>query len=509
MKHLNPPRARYWLRLAFAGAVALLTTPTPLKAQQAGTDWSSWLGRLGDTVDKLSEMAVSPEQERQIAETERPKVMAQFGGEYIDQAWQSYVTGIVQNLARASARPDITYTVTILNSPVVNAFALPAGYVFATRGLLALVENEAELAGVLAHEIGHVTARHTTQRYGRSVVVGGGTQLLGWLTGSTSLQGLGEAAGMLWIQGFSREQEFQADELGVQTMARAGYDPRAMATFLEKLQQQDALQATLAGRKPGEGDKLNLFATHPRTADRVERAIQQAGLAGATGGRVDRDAYLRRVDGLLYGDDPAQGFVRGRTFLHPELGFRFEVPEGFQLLNGVAEVTAPGPNGAVILFDDAGEAYRGTMRSYITERWGQQTPLMNVEPLAVNGMDGASAIARMNTQTGPVDVRFTAVRFAPDRIYRFQFVAPTQYAQALWPEFGKVTDSFRRLTPQEIASVKPQRLRLVAAGPQDTVETMAKRLAQTDHQVERFRALNGLKPNDRVAAGRLYKIVTE
>ncbi len=175
-------------------------------------------------------MAVSPEQEREIAETERPKVMAQFGGEYIDQAWKDYVTGIVQKLAQASARPDISYTVTILNSPVVNAFALPAGYVFATRGLLALVENEAELAGVLAHEIGHVTARHTTQRYGRSVVVGGGTQILGWLTGSTSLRGLARPRGMLWIQGFSREQEFQADELGVATMARAGYDPRAMAS---------------------------------------------------------------------------------------------------------------------------------------------------------------------------------------------------------------------------------------------------------------------------------------
>ena len=509
MSKLTPTRIRTWLRLAFAGAALLLSMPVPLKAQQSGTDWGSLLGRLGETVDKLSEMAVSPEQEREIAETERPKVMAQFGGEYIDQAWRDYVTGIVQNLARFSARPDLPYTVTILNSPVVNAFALPAGYVFVTRGLLALVETEAELAGVLAHEMGHVTARHTAQRYGRSVVVGGGTQLLGWLTGSTSLQGIGEAAGSLWIQGFSREQEFQADELGVQTMARASYDPRAMASFLEKLQQQDALQATLAGRQPGEGDKLNLFATHPRTAERVERAIQQAGLSGVTQGRNEREAYLRRVDGLLYGDDPAQGFVRGRTFLHPQLGFRFEVPEGFQLLNGVEEVTAPGPNGATILFDAAGETFGGNMRAYIAERWGKQAPLMNLEPLAVNGMDGASALARLNTQSGPVDVRFTAVRFAPDRIYRFQFLAPTQYAQALWPEFGKVTGSFRRLTPQEVASVRPQRLRLVAAGPQDTVQTMAQRLAPSDHQVERFRTLNGLKPGQAVAAGRLYKIVTE
>jgi predicted Zn-dependent protease len=282
-----------------------------------------------------------------------------------------------------------------------------------------------------------------------------------------------------------------------------------MASFLDKLRQQDALQATLAGREPGEGDAFNLFATHPRTADRVERAIEQAGLTGAKQGREEREAYLRRIDGLLYGDDPAQGFVRGRAFVHPALKFRFEVPEGFQLLNGQSEVTAAGPNGAAIRFDHAGEAYGGPMRGYIAERWGRQAPLANLEPLAVNGMEGASAVARMNTQDGPVDIRFTAIRFAPDTIYRFQFVTPSQYAQALGPELGKVTGSFRRLGEQEARDAKPRHLRLVAAGPRDTIETLATRFAAADHQQERFRALNGMKPGEQVAAGRLYKIVAE
>jgi predicted Zn-dependent protease len=196
-------------------------------------------------------------------------------------------------------------------------------------------------------------------------------------------------------------------------------------------------------------------------------------------------------------------------FVHPALGFRFEVPEGFQLLNGQSEVTAAGPNGTTIRFDNAGEAYGGPMRGYIAERWGRQAPLANLEPLAVNGMEGASAVARLDTQGGPVDIRFTAIRFAPDRIYRFQFIAPSQYAPALASEFGKVTGSFRRLSEQEARAAKPRQLRLVVAGSQDTADTLAARFAAPDHQMERFRALNGMPPGDKVAAGRLYKIVAE
>ncbi|MCC7048746.1 MAG: M48 family metalloprotease [Alphaproteobacteria bacterium] len=501
--------AAFRLLMRLAPAMLALVMCAPSARAQSAAGWSEWLGSLGQTVDRLSEIAVTPEQERQIAESEHPKILAQFGGEYADPAIKDYVAGLVRALGRASARPELEYRVTVLNSPVVNAFALPAGNIYTTRGLLALAGSEAELAGVLAHEIGHVTARHTAQRYGRSLVVGSGTQLLGWLTGSASLQQAGEAAGMMWIQGFSREQEFQADELGVATMARAGYDPLAMASFLAKLEQQDALQATLAGRTPGRGDAFNLFATHPRTAERVERAIAQAGLAGATEGREEREAYLRRIDGLLYGDDPGQGFVSGRAFVHPTLGFRFEVPDGFQLLNGQAEVTAVGPGGATIRFDNAAEVYGGPMRGYIAERWGREAPLANLEPLAVNGMEGASAVARLNTQGGPVDIRFTAIRFAPDRIYRFQFIAPTQFAAAWGPEFGKVTGSFRRLSRDEARTARPRRVALVRADARDSAQSLAERFAAADHRPERFRALNGLKPDEPVAAGRLYKIVVE
>ncbi len=495
-----------WLRAAaFAAASAAVALPGAAQAQSGG-----WLDGLTGALDRLSETLITPEQEREIAESEHPKVLAQFGGEYADPAVKDYVAGLVKALGKASDRPDIEYRVTVLNSPVVNAFALPAGYVYTTRGLLALCASEAELAGVMAHEIGHVTARHTAQRYGRSVLASGASGLAGMLN-MPLVQQAAQIGSQMWIQSFSRDQEFQADQLGVGTMARAGYDPRAMASFLAKLQQYSELQTALAGRKPGESDQYNLFATHPRTAERVERATEQAGQAGANRGREEREAYLRRIDGMLYGDDPAQGFVRGRVFAHPEMKFRFEAPEGFQLLNGSSEVTAAGPGGAAIRFDAAPESrsHRGPMRGYVSDVWARGQKLTGAEALNVNGMEGGSGVLRTNTQSGPVDVRLTAIRFAPDLIFRFQFVAPAQVAAQVWPEFGKVTGSFRRLSDAEAAAMKPLRLRLARAGRGDTVESLAERMAAADRRVERFRALNGLGPDQPVAGGQTYKIAAE
>ncbi len=494
--------ARLFAAAVLAAAAAVF--PAAVHAQSGG-----WLDGLTGALDRLSETLVTPEQERQIAETEHPKVLAQFGGEYDNPTIKDYVTELVKALGKASDRPDIEYRVTVLNSPVVNAFALPAGYVYTTRGLLALCSSEAELAGVMAHEIGHVTARHTAQRYGRSVLASGASGLAGMLN-MPMLQQATEIGSQLWIQGFSRDQEFQADQLGVATMVRAGYDPKAMASFLAKLQQYSELQATLAGRKPGEADQFNLFATHPRTAERVERATEQAGHSGAKS-REERDPYLRRIDGIMYGDDPDQGFVRGRVFAHPGMKFRFEAPEGFQLLNGSSDVTAAGPNGAAIRFDLAPESqsYRGTVRSYVSDVWARGQKLASIEALTVNGMEGGSGVLRLNAQSGPADMRLTAIRFAPNLIFRFQFVAPSQSAAQVWPEFGTVTGSFRRLTDAEAAAMKPLRLRLVRAGRGDAVETLAQRMAVNDRHAERFRALNGLKPDQQTAAGQTYKIVAE
>ena len=209
----------------------------------------------------------------------------------------------------------------------MNAFAIPGGYVYVTRGLLALANNEAEVSGVLAHEIGHIAARHSAERYSKGVLLSIPAVLLGVVTGSQEVANLAGSAGAVYLQSYSREQEYQADLLGVRYLSRTNYDPYGMASFLGQLEADDKLDSKLSGN-PEMADQSNIMASHPRTADRIQRAIQEAGGTQVSNPIVERDLYLRKIDGLLYGDQPEEGYIRGRRFAHPTLRFEFEVPAG-------------------------------------------------------------------------------------------------------------------------------------------------------------------------------------
>jgi predicted Zn-dependent protease len=366
---------------------------------------------------------LSAEDESRLGYQEHQKIVPQFGGAYEDPALTGYVTSIGNLLARTSETPGTKFTFTLLDTPMINAFALPGGYVYITRGLLALADNEAEVAGVLAHEIGHVTARHSAERYGQTMaanVLGLG---LGMLLGRGPATDLYGTVAAVALRSYSREQEYESDLLGVRYMARAGYDPGAMASFLSRLRAHSLFESELRG-EPGKADRFDILQTHPRTADRITRAIQQAGAKTVAEPMTARDIYLDRIDGLLYGDDPKQGLVRGRRFLHPELRFAFEVPEGFRLSNGVKRVTARGPEGAAIAFSRAGKPSRAPMAAYLTQVWAEGLALDEVERLVVNGMEAATGRAKGRGQGGQVDVRLLAIRYDAGNIYHMIFVTP-------------------------------------------------------------------------------------
>ena len=267
---------------------------------------------------------MSADQESQLGYQQHQKIVPQFGGAYSDPALTSYVGSIGNLLARTSETPDTKFTFTVLDTPMVNAFALPGGYVYVTRGLLSLADNEAEVAGVLAHEIGHVTARHAAERYGQTMAANVFGVGLGLLLGSDAATDLYAGVVAVALRSYSREQEYESDLLGVRYMARAGYDPGAMASFLSRLQAHSRFESELRG-EPGKADQFDILQTHPRTADRIARAIQQAGARTVADPMTARDIYLDKIDGMLFGDNPQQGFVRGHEFLHPELRFAFEV----------------------------------------------------------------------------------------------------------------------------------------------------------------------------------------
>jgi predicted Zn-dependent protease len=448
---------------------------------------------------------MSPADEVKVGASEDPKVRQQFGGAYDDAALAGYVAEVGNRLARVSDNPELDYRFTVLNAPEVNAFALPGGYVYITRGLLALAGSEAELAGVLAHEIGHVTARHSAERYSRAVVAQIGSGIFGALIGERAVANLLNVGAGLYLQSYSRDQEFEADTLGVRYLTRAGYDPAAMAGFLHKLRAHSLLERDLSN-SGGNPDEFNLMATHPRTIDRVERAREAAAEVAEANPRIGRDDYLARLDGMLYGEDPGQGLSRGQTFAHPGLGFAFDVPARFRIVNQPAQVAALGPDNVRIAFDGADGRGAGAMTSYLTGQWAQSIELAGVEPITVNGMEAATGWFRFAREGTEYDLRVVAYRFSPEQIYRFMFLAPASVAADHGAALRRTTYSFRRLSPDEARSFRPHRLRVTPPAEGDTVTTLASRMPEGPLQERRFRVLNGIEDGAPLPGG-LVKLV--
>lgn len=275
---------------------------------------------------------MSPEKEKSVGASEHPKILEQFGGVYEDSANPDlgfYVARIGAKLAKHAELPNLDYTFTILNDEKVNAFALPGGYVYITRGLLAITANEAEMAGVLAHEIGHITARHTAQRYSAAMATNIGLQVLSVLgsaagapTGTGQLAAFGAQAA---LQSYSREQELESDMLGVRYLARAGYDTDAMTSFFHKLKAHTELMAAMRGEK-NKTESRNIMSTHPLTSERIVAAEELAAAAQANGRETYEAAFIDEIEGMIFGDDPKQTETMALDFRRATYSFKHLSP---------------------------------------------------------------------------------------------------------------------------------------------------------------------------------------
>jgi predicted Zn-dependent protease len=449
---------------------------------------------------------MSPGQEAEVGRGEHDKLVKQFGGVYGDRALVDYVERIGQRLAASSEMPDLKFTFTVLNDDLVNAMALPGGYVYITRGLIALATDEAEMAGVLGHEIGHVVARHTAQRYSRAVAANLGLTILGALTNTPGLGQIASLGAEAYLQSFSREQELEADMLGARYLARSGYDPKAMTTFLQKMQLNMQFQAQLKGQT--EAEPFNIMATHPRTSDRIEQAIALANIpAGSSANERHQVQYMKAIDGLVFGDDPKQGVRRGQDFLHPDLRFAFKIPEGFRMTNTPERVVAQGPDQSVIVFDMAsrqGAARANDVLRYLTDVWAAEHRLSKVERITVNGMSGATGSLQVDTQGGLKDIRLVAIRDSADRIYRFQFITKAGMTERLATDLQRTTYSIRTLSPAEAAAIKPLRVRTLQAQQNASIATLAARMPFGPDNQAWFRMLNGLPPDATVLPASMW-----
>ncbi|MCF8478341.1 MAG: M48 family metalloprotease [Pseudolabrys sp.] len=435
---------------------------------------------------------------------EPARILSSYGGVYENPRLQASIEKTVARLVAASERPDLKYKVTMLNSPAINAFALPNGQLYISRGLVALANDKAELASVLAHEMGHVIARHAAIREEQARQTAIINHLVNDVLSDPQTGALALAKSKLTLASFSRAQEFEADGIGVGISARAGYDSFGASRFLTDMQRNAELAVNADSSNPR---VLDFLSSHPATPERVKNALANARqFSGPGSGERDRDAYLADLDGMIYGEDPSEGFARGRRFLHPKLGFTFLAPPGFTLDNTAQAVLG--------LKDGGGEALRldvisvpaeQTLPDYLQSGWIENVDPASVERFTVNGFPAATAAAKGEKWS----FRLFAVRFGSD-VYRFIFAAKTpSMTEAADRSFRESVVSFRRMSLKESAQVHPLHLKIVTVRAGDTHASLARRMANVDHRLKRFRVLNGLSAQDRLKPGEKVKIVVE
>lgn len=449
---------------------------------------------------------MAPNEEAEIGARAHPKILKAYGGAYEDAALQSYVDRVGGRLRKASDLPDQDLTITILDSPVVNAFALPGGYIYVTRGLMALAQNEAEFAAVVAHEMAHVMARHGAQRHSAAM----GTRLVGTLFGSvvggSAMVNLMGQGGDLVLASYSRDQEFEADAIGMRYLSRAGYEAGASASFLISLGRQSALHARLANQSH-DVNRVDWLASHPGTTERIEEAqtLAHKYVEAPHGTRSDPMLYLSAIDGLLYGDAPEAGRVEGKVFSHPVLKFQFEVPNDFHLANTVEAVWSYGPNKSLMRFDHSNRPAGMSLEKYFYDVWGKRLAFRDVVMFNVAGQEAVSGWTRIDGR------RSWAVVIAGQgtRTFQFLFGALPQTGTHYDAAFRDTVESFRLLSDAEASAIRARKVKVVAVKAGDSVKSMSARMKLGDALEDRFLVLNGLEQGAALRAGTHVKLVVD
>jgi predicted Zn-dependent protease len=436
------------------------------------------------------------------AEREHERILSSYGGAYDDPRLEALIGKTVDRLVAASDRPDLAYKVTILNSGAVNAFALPTGQLYVTRGLIALASDTSELSSVLSHEMAHVLAKHASIREDQARQAAIVTRVVTDMGNDPDLTALALAKTKLTMASFSRAQEFEADGIGVGISARAHFDPFGAARFLTAMERNAALKAGKSSLDPRSQDFLS---SHPATPERVQNAQANARQYSAPqGADQDRETYLSAIDNMVYGEDPSEGFVRGRRFLHPKLGFTFQAPEAFTLDNTAQAVIGVRDGGSQAMrFDVVRVPADQSLGDYLNSGWMDNIDKSSTEDITVNGFPAATALAHGEQW----QFRVYALRFGSD-VYRFIFAAKQKTLESE-RNARETVGSFRRLTLEEIQAARPLRIKVITVQPGDTVESLSHRMMGVDRPAERFRVLNGLEPHAQVKPRERVKIVVD
>lgn len=440
---------------------------------------------------------------QRASEAEHQRLLTAFGGEYRAPRARAMLEEVVQRVAKAGEGQIGAYEITILNSPLVNAFALPNGRLYVTRGLLALANDTAEIASVLAHEIAHVTASHAVERAEKELESALVSEVVSQVLRDPAAGAAIQAGSKLSLARFSRQQELTADQISVRNIARAGYDPYGAGRFLAALGRNTAFRNADQGQSASD-KRLDILSSHPSTPERVAAVTNAARQIGAPGiGERERQRWLAAIDGLAFGDDPRDGLVRGRRYINSTLRVAFTAPEGFALEAARDMVIGVSANGAQALrFDSVTLKPDQTLAAYVASGWIDGVETGPVETLDLAGERAVIATGRGADWT----FRLAAIQ-SGQRVYRFILAArggndPERQMRTL-------IESFRSLSPAEAQAARPLQIRLVTANAGDTAGTLAATMAGQDRALELVQVLNGLDRNAALTPGERYKVIGE
>lgn len=452
---------------------------------------------------------MSESQEIALGVSSNPQVLAEFG-EYPDSSMQRYINDIGQRMAKISHRPNLEFHFKVVDSDVVNAFAIPGGYVYFTRGIMAHFNNEAQLAGVLGHEIGHVTARHGVSQQTKQM--GGQLVLIGAMIASPKLAQMGEQLSqglqLLFLK-FSRDDESQSDELGVQYSSKIGFDAHHMASFFLTLNR-------LSAGDDGSQRIPTFLSTHPDPVDRNKKVEAMAAAYQAKNPGnflVNRDGYLRLINGIIYGEDPNQGYVDNNVFYHPQLKFQFPIPTSWKYQNSPAQFQMASPDQkAIMILSVAAEK---TLNE-ATANFVKNNQLKTVSQQNSN-INGLSAIIQVNDQTSQAQQGQAAqtIRIATafieynGLIYTLHGMSDIKDFAANENTFGSVMKNFKVLTDASKLNVKPERIQIQTTYSEATLAEILRGYGIPEKRLKELAILNGMELTDRVPRGTLIKTVTK
>ncbi len=451
---------------------------------------------------------LSEAQEKKIGQESDPGIIAQFGL-YQNTNLQNFINTKGQEMVKISHRPNLGFEFKILDSPVINAFALPGGYVYFTRGIMAHFNNEAQFAGVLGHEIGHVTARHSAEQYTKQTI--GQILLIGGLIISPEFRTFANEAqqglGLLFLK-FSRGNESESDVLGVDYSSTIGYNAHEMGDFFKTLDR--SMTSETEGRIP------EFLSTHPDPGKRFETvhelATEWQSEHKSSNLKVNRNEFLRMIDGIVYGEDPRQGYVDNNVFYHPELKFQFPFPNDWQLVNSPLEVQiGPKDGKAITIFTMSQKKTIKEAKDEIVQQYKltvQRDLDMKIGGLPAYGMVSDQVSQDQNGQTKTISVQTILIDYN-NIIYVFHGLCDKNDFQKYEQNFDFIMTNFKRLTDSARLNVKPEIIRVVSAKNSGTLSKVFSDFNMPTKRYNELAILNGKELTDQIQKGELIKIVNK